>query len=50
MGKMKGTLEENMARYPELYNGGADYEFWIECRKKKNKPAVKEIKCQKKKK
>ena len=43
MGKMKGTLEENMARYPELYNGEADYEFWIQCRKeelleKQNKP------------
>tara|TARA_R100001530_G_scaffold81150_1_gene56615 strand:+ start:435 stop:602 length:168 start_codon:yes stop_codon:yes gene_type:complete len=55
MGKMKGTLEENMARYPELYNGEADYEFWIQCRKeeileKEYKPTVKEIKCQKKRK
>ena len=50
MGKMKGMLEENMAKHPELYNGEAYYEFWIECCKKKNKPTIKEIKCQKKRK
>ena len=33
MGKVKGKLEEDMMRYPELYNGEADYEFWIQCRK-----------------
>ena len=33
MGKVKGKLEENMMRYPELYNGEADYEFWMQCRK-----------------
>ena len=33
MGKMKGKLIEDMARYPELYDGSADYEFWIQCRK-----------------
>ena len=22
-----------MIRYPELYDGYADYEFWIQCRK-----------------
>ena len=33
MSKVKSMLEENMMRYPELYNGHADYEFWIECRK-----------------
>ena len=33
MGKVKGKLEEDMMRYPELYNGEADYEFWMQCRK-----------------
>ena len=33
MSKVKGLLEEDMMRYPELYNGEADYEFWIQCRK-----------------
>ena len=33
MGKVKGVLEENMKRYPELYDGSADYEFWMQCRK-----------------
>ena len=33
MGKVKGMLEENMIRYPELYDGSADYEFWMQCRK-----------------
>ena len=33
MSKVKSMLEENMMRYPELYNGHADYEFWIQCRK-----------------
>jgi hypothetical protein len=33
MGKVKGILEENMRLYPELYNGHADEEFWIQCRK-----------------
>ena len=33
MSKVKGMLEESMMRYPELYNGEADYEFWIQCRK-----------------
>ena len=46
MGKVKGILEENMAKHPELYNGEAYYEFWIECCKKKlikkkNKPTIK---------
>ena len=35
MSKVKGMLEESMMRYPELYNGEADYEFWIQCRKEK---------------
>ena len=39
MGKVKGMLEESMMKNPELYNGHADYEFWIQCRKEKqNKP------------
>ena len=33
MSKVKGMLEESMIRYPELYNGEADYEFWMQCRK-----------------
>ena len=33
MGKVKGILEENMIKYPELYNGHADEEFWMQCRK-----------------
>ena len=33
MGKVKEKLIENMKKYPELYNGEADYEFWIQCRK-----------------
>ena len=35
MSKIKELLEEDMIRYPELYNGHADYEFWIQCRKEK---------------
>ena len=33
MSKIKGLLEEDMMRNPELYNGWSDYEFWIQCRK-----------------
>ena len=33
MSKIKRLLEEDMMRNPELYNGEADYEFWIQCRK-----------------
>jgi len=45
MGKVKGILEENMRLYPELYNGHADEEFWIQCRKeelleRENKPTM----------
>ena len=59
MSKVKGMLEENMMLYPELYNGEADYEFWIQCRKEKllereGKPTIKLIRkgksCQKKRK
>ena len=59
MGKVKGVLEENMKRYPELYDGSADHEFWMQCRKeelleKENKPTIKIIRkgksCQIKKK
>ena len=35
MGKIKGILEEDMIRYPELYNGHADEEFWESINKKK---------------
>ena len=59
MGKIKERLIENMIRYPELYDGSADYEFWMQCRKeelleKENKPTIKIIRkdksCQIKKK
>ena len=59
MGKIKGILEESMIIYPELYNGHADYEFWMQCRKeelleREGKPTIKIIRknklCQKKKK
>ena len=48
MSKVKGLLEEDMKRYPELYNGYADYEFWIQCRKeelleREGKPTIKII-------
>ena len=33
MSKIKRILEEDMMKYPELYDGSADYEFWIQCRK-----------------
>ena len=33
MSKIKRLLEEDMMKNPELYNGEADYEFWIQCRK-----------------
>jgi hypothetical protein len=35
MGKIKERLIEDMMKHPELYNGEADYEFWIQCHKKK---------------
>ena len=35
MGKVKGKLIEDMIRNPELYNGYADFEFWIQCQKEK---------------
>ena len=43
MTKVKRILEESMMLYPELYNGHANEEFWIQCRKeelleRKNKP------------
>ena len=46
MSKVKGMLEESMVKYPELYNGHADEEFWIQCRKeelleKESKPTTK---------
>ena len=59
MGKVKGMLEESMMKNPELYNGHADEEFWIQCRKeelleKEGKPTIKIIRkgksCQIKKK
>ena len=32
---MKEKLIENMIKHPELYDGSADYEFWIQCQKEK---------------
>ena len=58
MSKIKSMLEEDMMKYPELYDGSADYEFWMKCREeelleKENKPTIKLIRkeksCQKKK-
>ena len=59
MSKIKGLLEESMMLYPELYNGHADEEFWMQCRKeelleREGKPTIKIIRknksCQIKKK
>ena len=33
MRKIKRILEEDMMKHPELYDGYADYEFWMQCRK-----------------
>ena len=46
MGKVKARLEEDMMRYPKLYDGFADYEFWMQCRKeelleREGKPTIK---------
>lgn len=35
MGKTKAMLEEDMMLHPELYNGHADEEFWMESIKRK---------------
>ena len=48
MGKMKEKLIEDMMRYPELYDGSIDYEFWMQCRKeelleREGKPTIKLI-------
>ena len=59
MGKVKGMLEKSMMLHPELYNGHADEEFWMQCRKealleREGKPTIKIIRkgksCQIKKK
>ena len=59
MGKVKSLEFENELRYPDLYNGIADEEFWIQCRKeelleREGKPPItlirKDKKCQKKRK
>ena len=46
MGKIKRILEEKMILHPELYNGHAEEEFWIQCRKeelleREGKPTIK---------
>ena len=48
MGKVKGMLEKDMMENPELYNGHAEEEFWIQCRKeelleREGKPTIKLI-------
>ena len=48
MGKIKEKLIEDMVRYPELYDGSADYEFWMKCREeelleREGKPTIKII-------
>ena len=48
MSKIKAMLEEDMMKYPELYNGHADEEFWMQCRKeelleREGKPTIKLI-------
>ena len=59
MSKVKAMLEEDMMKHPELYNGHAEEEFWIQCRKeelleREGKPIIKIIRkdksCQIKKK
>ena len=59
MGKTKAMLEEHMMLHPELYNGHAEDEFWMQCRKeelleREGKPTIKLIRkgksCQKKRK
>ena len=59
MGKFKSIDAENKAKYPEIYNGCADEDFWIQCRKeelleREGKPPIilirKGKKCQKKRK
>ena len=48
MSKIKAILEEDMVLDPELYNGHAEEEFWIQCRKeelleREGKPTIKLI-------
>ena len=48
MSKVKSMLEEDMMQHPELYNGHAEEEFWIQCRKeelleREGKPTIKLI-------
>ena len=48
MGKFKSILEESIRKYPDLYNGIADEEVWMQCRKeeileRENKPPIKII-------
>ena len=38
MGKVKGMLEEDMKRNPELYDGSMDYEHWYHNKNTKKKP------------
>lgn len=59
MGKFKSINLDEKTKHPELYNGIADEDFWIQCRKeelleREGKPPItlirKDKKCQKKRK
>tara|TARA_R110000823_G_scaffold89583_1_gene198554 strand:+ start:165 stop:359 length:195 start_codon:yes stop_codon:yes gene_type:complete len=48
MSKVKGMLEKDMMENPELYNGHAEEDFWMQCRKeelleREGKPTIKLI-------
>ena len=44
MSKIKALLEKDMIERPEIYDGSADYELWMQSRKKKTKPTNKKTK------
>ena len=44
MSKIKALLEKDMIERPEIYDGSADYELWMQSRKKKTKPTNKKRK------
>ena len=59
MGKFKSINLDEKTKHPEFYNGIADEDFWIQCRKeellaREGKPPItlirKDKKCQKKRK
>ena len=42
MGKVKEKYIEDTIKHPELYDGSADYEFWIQCQKESKKKSHKQ--------